>query len=126
MKKCESIFRTNENQYINYLIYPYNSLSSISYFISGIYLLDNNLLYALNLILLGIFSILWWAYQNEYYHYYDKLLYSLNFFLIGYMNDNIISIRFLFYNIFTYYYFNIIFIFLRNKNYFDSGFFSTM
>jgi hypothetical protein len=106
MKLTKSLFKTSEEKYIHNFLYPYNSLSSISYIISGILLHDYNLLYSINLILLGISSTLWWAINNEYWHFYDKLLYSLNLFLIGYLNDYDISIRFLFYKIFLYYYFN--------------------
>jgi hypothetical protein len=106
MKLTKPLFKTSEKKYIYNFLYPYNSLSSISYIISGIILYDYNLLYSINLMLLGISSTLWWAINNDYSHFYDKLLYSLNLFLIGYLNDCDISIRFLFYKIFLYYYFN--------------------
>lgn len=106
MKKSESLFKTNENEYIKYCLYPYNSISSISYILTGICLFDYNILYSYNLIFLGIFSTLWWAFQYDYYHFYDKFLYSLNFFLIGYLNDSFISNRYLLYNMFVYYFFN--------------------
>lgn len=89
-----SIFKTQETKINTKFIYYYeNSISSIAYLFTAIYLLYNfkknnkfnieNTIIIINLFLISFISFLWWASQRKYIHQIDIVLYSNLIILIG-------------------------------------------
>ena len=89
-----SLFKTQEEKTeSNYIYYYENTLSSIAYLLSAIYLSynlnkNNNLniehgIIIINLFLISLISFLWWASQRKYIHQIDIVLYSNLIILIG-------------------------------------------
>ena len=124
-----SIFKTQEEKKMSDYIYYYeNTLSSLSYLFSAIFILNNlkktnnlNIEHALiiiNLFFISFISFLWWASQRKYIHQIDIVLYSNLIVLIGLytlLKKNIIT-QLVFINLFTIFLGIIIFLVKTNNH----------
>jgi hypothetical protein len=124
-----SIFKTHEAKInSNYIYYYENTLSSIAYLFSAIFIFHNlkktnnlNIEHAIiiiNLFFISFISFLWWASQRKYIHQIDIVLYSNLIVLIGLytlFKKNIIT-QLVFINLFTIFLGIIIFLVKTNNH----------
>jgi len=124
-----SLFKTQEEKKnSNYIYYYENTLSSLAYLFSAIVVFynckkTNNLnieevVILINLFLISIISLLWWASQRKYIHQIDIVLYSNLIILIGLyalLKKNSIT-QLVFINLFTIFLGLIIFLVKTNNH----------
>ena len=124
-----SIFKTHEAKInSNYIYYYENTLSSIAYLFSAIFIFHNlkktnnlNIEHAIiiiNLFFISFISFLWWASQRKYINQIDIVLYSNLIVLIGLytlFKKNIIT-QLVFINLFTIFLGIIIFLVKTNNH----------
>ena len=80
-----SVYRFSEKKSDKGILYKEGAYSSLSYIISGLYLLSHKSKYSIRyfvslyILLLGIISFTWWSYRSPLIHRYDITLYSSMF-----------------------------------------------
>lgn len=76
----DKIFINNEEKSLNEIQYPISSWSSLSYFISSLFLLETNYIVAnLATFSIAIISFCWWANQNTFAQLFDLCLITFLF-----------------------------------------------
>ena len=118
MFESKSLFKSQEKKQNNRkIMYPFNSYTSIFYFIIMLPLLKTNIdnfdIIGLTIAMsLSISSVLWWGYKNKYIQIIDISSYSLLIFYIGfyYLRENKYIL-----DIFVYLTFIIVFITIKKR-----------